>query len=267
MNRISEKFESLRRENKKAFIPYLTVGFPNPKLDYEIILRLIKSGADIIELGVPFSDPLADGPTIQSSSQIALKNGINLSKVFNLAERIRSISSIPLVIMSYYNPIYQYGIKNFVRDLTKSQIDGMIIPDLPPEEYRELKTFADKEEIATIFLVAPNSTLKRIRLIARESSGFIYFVSVTGTTGARETLNKEIISLIRQLRLITNKPVCVGFGISNQRQVRELSKIADGVIVGSYLINIILKEAENPDLLEILERDIKKLALGTRINL
>lgn len=267
MNKITEKFAELKRANKRAFIPYVTVGFPNLSLTYDIVIKLIENGADIIELGVPFSDPLADGLTIQKSSQRALENGTNLIKVFELAEKLKDATNIPLVLMSYYNPIYKYGIENFIRDLTICQISGIIIPDLPPEEYGELKYLADKHDIATIFLVAPNSTPQRIRLIAKESSGFIYYVSVTGITGARSKLNKEISSLIRQIRLITNKPICVGFGISSKEQVKEASKIADGVIVGSCLINLIIREENNPDMLNLLGSYASDLALETKVNL
>ncbi|MBU1153105.1 tryptophan synthase subunit alpha [bacterium] len=259
MNKISEKFEELKKINKKAFIPYLTVGFPNLDLTYRIVLKVVEKGADIIELGVPFSDPLADGPTIQKSSQRALENKTNLKKVFSLAKELRDKTNIPLVLMSYYNPIYKYGINNFINDLNNCQIDGMIIPDLPPEEYGELKLLADQYNLATIFLVTPNTTPERIRLIVNKSSGFIYLVSVTGTTGVRDSLNQDLSFLIRQIRLITNKPICVGFGISNQDQVKEIAKIADGVIMGSALIDLILKEEKNPKMLDLLGDYIHQL--------
>ncbi|MDI6785492.1 MAG: tryptophan synthase subunit alpha [bacterium] len=267
MNRITEKFEKLKSIKKRAFIPYITVGFPDLNLTYDIVLKLVESGADIIELGVPFSDPLADGPTIQKSSQKALESGTNLIKVFELAEKLKNVVNIPLVLMSYYNPIYRYGIGRFISDLTNCQISGIIIPDLPPEEYGEIKHLADEHDIATIFLIAPNSTSERIRLVAKESSGFIYCVSVTGITGAKNELNKEINLLIRQIRLITNKPICVGFGISNKKQVMEVSKIADGVIVGSCLINLIFKEESNPSMLNILGNYTSDLAIETKVNL
>lgn len=238
MNRIDVRFKELRARREKAFIVYLTAGYPDLSTTKKLILEMAKIGVDIIELGVPFSDPLADGPIIQQSSQEALKKGVSLAGILNLARAIRMDSDIPLVLMSYYNPINAYGLKRFVRDAKRSGIDGLIVPDLPPEEGRNLKKEMERAGLDLIFLAAPTSTFKRIRKIADASRGFIYYVSLTGVTGVRKKVPPGIKEGISRIRRYTDKPICIGFGISNPAQVKLMRGFGDGLIVGSAIIQV-----------------------------
>jgi len=252
MSKISDTFAKY----KKVFIPYITVGDVSLSLTEKLILEMTKRGAHIIELGVPFSDPLADGVTIQRAQERALKRKINIHKIFQLVREIRKKSNIPLILMSYYNPIYKFGVTKFIKEAKLKGVDGVIIPDLPPEEAK------DFNGIDTIFLVAPTSTNDRIKLITTLSSGFIYCVSLTGTTGAREKLREDIRSLILKIRKYTDKPIAVGFGISNQEQVREITRVADGVIVGSAILEVINKYRNSPYLVNQVGEFIEYLIKG-----
>jgi len=245
MNRIDQKFKQLKEQKKKAFIAYICVGDPDIKTTKSLVLELEESGVDIIELGVPFSDPLADGPTIQQASQRALKHKINLPKIFSLVRSLRKDTDIPIVLMTYYNPIYDYGLNDFIKAAHKAGVDGVIVPDLIPEEADELIFISRAYDFNTIFLAAPTSTKDRIRMIAKKSKGFIYYVSLTGVTGARKSLSSDIRQHIRQIRTITKKPVCIGFGVSTPKQVRELSQFSDGLIVGSAIINKFKESSKN----------------------
>ncbi|MEA1964572.1 MAG: tryptophan synthase subunit alpha [Candidatus Aerophobetes bacterium] len=258
MNRIEEKFKELKKGGRKGFIPFITWGDPNLTTSKDLVFSLEKAGADIIELGVPFSDPIADGPTIQASSQRALTNKIGLKKVIQCAKDIRKKSPIPLALLSYFNPIYKFGIKNFIKE-SKNVVDGVVIPDLPPEEAKLLKGSGD-DELPLIFLLAPTSTEKRIKLVSQFSQGFIYVVSVSGVTGARKTIPYKIKNLILKIRNFTEKPICLGFGISTPEQVKVVKDWVDGVIVGSALVNIIEKYAKNKKLMmEEVEKFTKNL--------
>ncbi|MDP2913200.1 MAG: tryptophan synthase subunit alpha [Candidatus Omnitrophota bacterium] len=239
MNRIDRKFEELKRQKKKAFIAYITAGDPNFAMTKKMAFALERSGADIIELGIPFSDPLADGPTIQAASRRALEKKATLKRVFVMVSQIRKKTAIPLVFMTYYNPVLKYGVENFFRKCKACGVDGVIVPDLPYEESDEMVKLAKQSGIAAIFLVAPTSTIARIRQIAKRSKGFIYYVSLTGVTGARTKLPKEVISNVRRVKRLTGKPVAVGFGIANARQAASVAKAADGVIIGSAIVKII----------------------------
>ncbi len=260
MNRIEEKFKELREEGKHALIAYVTCGDPDIDTTKKIIKILVEAGVDLIELGMPFSDPLADGPTIQMASSIALKNNISLNRVLSLARDIRKSVSIPLVIMSYYNPIFHYGIRNFISEAKKSHIDGLIIPDLPPEEAHQIEMFARKMNIDTIYFISPTSTNRRINTIIKHSKGFIYYLSLTGVTGERKTLPEGIKKDIIKIKRLTNKPVCVGFGISSADQVKDICQIADGVIVGSAIINRIHQDKSKTGIFEDVKSFVKKLA-------
>lgn len=241
MNRIDRAFKKLKAERKKAFIPYITAGDPTLAATGRLVLELEKSGADIIELGIPFSDPIADGPTIQAASYRALSRGASLAKIFRLVEKLRKDTEIPLVFMTYYNPILKYGLGKFFASCKRAGVDGVIVPDLPVEESGELVRLGKKAGIKTIFLVAPTSTRDRIRQIVKCSSGFVYYVSSTGVTGTRKNLSSDIVKKVRLIRSMTAKPVAVGFGVSNAGQAAAVSKIADGVIVGSAIVKIIGK--------------------------
>jgi len=241
MNRIDRMFKELRKKRKKALIVYITAGYPDMVATKKLIATLEKSGADLIELGIPFSDPLADGPTIQRSSQEALLKGSNLRAIFKTARAARKETDAPIVFMTYYNPVLHYGPARFVKDSRASGVDGVIIPDLPPEEAGEILSIAKKENFSIVFLAAPTSTDDRLKNIAAKSSGFIYYVSLTGVTGARKKLPSDIVAHVRKLKGMTKKPVCVGFGISEPAQAKKIAAFADGVIVGSAVIRVIEK--------------------------
>jgi tryptophan synthase alpha chain len=234
--RIKRTFARLKDERTKAFIPYVMAGDGGLEATQSRVLLLEKCGADIVELGVPFSDPLADGPTIQAAAERALKSGVTLRKIFPVVKELRAHTAIPLVLMLYYNLILRYDEGRFVDDARQAGIDGIIVPDLPPEEARNLIMLSRSAGIATIFLVAPTSTGQRMKVIARASRGFIYYVSMTGITGTRLTLETTFHDHIRRLKEISDKPVAVGFGISSPEEAAVVAQIADGVIVGSAIV-------------------------------
>ena len=237
---ITQAFEQARTSGCAALMPYFTLGYPNAETSIEIVRSVAESGADLIELGVPFSDPLADGPTIQRSTQVALEGGITVRRCMELAAELRKLSiEQPLLLMGYINPILAYGIERFVEDAAASGVDGLIVPDLPPEEAGELETACKKAGMALVYLLAPTSTDERIRLVAERSSGFIYLVSVTGVTGARATLAADLAEFVERVRCFTTMPLAVGFGISTPEQAAQVGRTADGVIVGSALINAV----------------------------
>lgn len=239
MNRIDSTFKKLKARREKAFIAYITAGDPDLAATGKLVLELERSGADIIELGIPFSDPIADGPVIQAASCRALSKKANLVKIFALAEKLRKCTEIPLVFMTYYNPVLKYGLGKFFASCKKAGVDGVIVPDLPVEESGELARLGRKIGIRTIFLAAPTSTKGRMREIVRRSSGFVYYVSSTGVTGTRKSLPADMVKNVRLIRSMTAKPVAVGFGVSDASQAAAVSRIADGVIVGSAIVKII----------------------------
>lgn len=237
---ITQAFEQARATGRAALMPYFTLGYPNTKTSVEIIEAVAEHGADMIEIGVPFSDPLADGPTIQRSSQIALEQGITLARCLELATELRMNKvTQPLVLMCYINPILTYGIERFVGDSASCGIDGLIVPDLPPEEADQLEAECRRFGLALVYLLAPTSTEQRIRLVVQRSSGFVYLVSVTGVTGARAALPSDLEQFVARVRELTPKPLAVGFGISTPEQAHLVGQFADGVIIGSALINAV----------------------------
>lgn len=237
MNRIDETFNELKGK-RAALMPYLPLGYPTLAVSRELIRVAQDAGADILELGVPFSDPLADGPVIQQATQVALANGIDLKRCLEMVQDARSNGvTIPLVLMGYYNPFLRYDLKKFVRDAFEVGADGVIVPDLPVEEAAELQHEAQAQDLHVIFLAAPTSDQERLKKISKETRGFLYLVSLTGTTGARTDLPEGIEEFVERTRQVTNKPVCVGFGISTPENARRVAQIADGVIVGSALVS------------------------------
>jgi tryptophan synthase alpha chain len=223
----------------KALIAYLTVGYPLVKTTMEIIPALADWGCDIVELGIPFSDPLADGTTIQKASYQALQNEVTPRLCLKVAFQLRQKVNIPLVFMTYYNPVFSFGLEAFCQASAEAGMDGLIIPDLPPEEGGELEDSAREKGLDLIYLLAPTSSEERIALVAQRSRGFIYLVSLAGVTGARETLPADLEEFVGRVRKRTSLPLCVGFGISTPEQARRVAKIADGVIVGSRLIQLL----------------------------
>ncbi len=235
MSRIENVFTD---KGHKALIPYITVGYPDTRATLSIVPAFAEAGADIIELGIPFSDPLADGATIQKASFNALKNGITPKKCLEIAGELSKKVETPLAFMTYSNPVFSYGLKEFCRDSATAGIAGLIIPDLPPEEAGELEKNAKLYGLDLIYFLAPTSSLERIRLVASRASGFIYLVSVAGVTGARNTLPLDLSDFVARVRKETGKPLCVGFGISTPKQAKEVAEVADGVIIGSRIIQL-----------------------------
>ena len=243
-SRIEKVFKRLKKEGKKAFIPYVMAGDPSVERTKEVVLLFEECGADIVELGVPFSDPLADGPTIQRASERALKNGVSLRRVISYVKNLREITQIPIVLMTYFNPVFKYGVEHFVKDAKDSGVDGVIIPDLPPDEAADFIKLSREASLDTIFLLAPTSTADRIERVARASSGFIYYVSITGITGSDILLDGSMEVLIEEIRKYTNRPIAVGFGVSTPFQASAVAKVSDAVIVGSAIVK---RLHESPD--------------------
>ena len=265
MNRIGKKFQALRHQGARAFMPYLCAGDPNPELTSKLLLTLVEAGADLIELGVPFSDPIADGPTIQRASERALTHNISLQQILEIVASVRPETDIPIALMSYYNPIFRMGEETFCKAAQAAGVDGLIVPDLPPEQAQPLLEVAPKYNLATIFLVAPTSPPERMQLIASVSTGFIYCVSVTGVTGARAMLSDEIAPMIAELRKHTDKPISVGFGVSTSEQAAQVAQVADGVIVGSAIINVVEDNMDNEaKLLAAVKQFASELAAGVK---
>lgn len=239
-NRLIKKINEVRRKKSKLFCAYLTLGYPSVSFTARLIEELEKIGADIIELGFPFSDPLADGPTIQASSGYALRHNVKFNDALRLVRALRKRGvKIPVIFFSYYNPIYQHGIARFAKDIRQAGFDGVISPDLSPEEDPELGRALRKNGLSLIYLVAPTSNSRRIRMIAHKSSGFIYLVSLKGVTGVRKKLVADIATYIKKVRRIAGKTILAGFGVSTPEQARRISRLGDGVIVGSAFIDSI----------------------------
>jgi len=250
MTRIEKKFRELRKTNKKAFVTFITAGYPDLRITEKLILEFDRIGVDILELGVPFSDPMADGPVIQEASRAALKKKVHLEAILELVKKARRHTQMPICIMTYYNPIFCFGEKRFIEKAKVSGVDGVIVPDLPPEEATQLHKLALASGINLICFIAPTTSLKRMRYIAAVSKGFIYYVSLTGVTGARQALPEDLVRNLRIIKGITDKPVCVGFGVSQPEQVRKIKKLADGVIIGSAIVRKIRDNIGKPQLVK-----------------
>ncbi len=249
MKKLEGVFAALRGRGERALIPYFTAGDPSLPVTRQLVLEAAGRGADIIELGVPFSDPLADGPVIQRATQRALAAGVTLPRVLELAREMRGDVATPLVFLTYYNPVLAFGLKAFCRTAVEAGVEGLIVADLPPEEAAPLRAEADPAGLDLIHLVAPTSTPERLRKIARATGSFIYMVSLTGVTGARAELPPDLARHLRALRGITTKPICVGFGISTPEHAALVGRFADGVIVGSAIVNLVERHAGSPELL------------------
>jgi tryptophan synthase alpha chain len=239
-DRIAEKFAHLRDRSRTGLFPYLMAGFPSLEVTEELVPALVEAGADGIEIGVPFSDPLADGATIQAAGFHALQQGVTLADCVNLVQRLRDrIPDTPLMLMGYYNPILSFGLERFCQEARSATVDGLIVPDLPAEEAGPLSEQSNAHGIHVIPLLAPTSTEERIGMVCAAASGFIYCVSVTGVTGARDTLGSQVPELVERVRRHTSLPVSVGFGVSTREHLQEVGKVADAVMVGSALVRII----------------------------
>lgn len=241
--RIGKRFEELAQAGEMGLVAYLTAGDPSLAATEDIVLTAADAGADVIELGVPFSDPVADGPTIQRASERALRSGTTLAKVIELVTRLRTKTDVPIVLFGYFNPILQMGLEKFAEQAAIAGADGVLVTDMTPEESADYCTAMNKHELDTIFLAAPTSTDARLKMIAEASSGFLYVISRAGVTGAKDSLPVELPALIRRARALTKLPIAVGFGISMATQVTVLGGIADAVVVGSALVAEIEKSA------------------------
>jgi tryptophan synthase alpha chain len=243
MGRIGERFAMLRARGERALIPFLTAGDPDLAATHSLVLALARAGADLIEIGIPFSDPLGDGPVVQRANERALRSGTSLRRVLELVGTLRSQVDVPLVLMGYANPILAMGRSEFVEAASAVGVDGVIVVDLPPEEDEALFACLAGYGVDPILLAAPTTEPKRLAMLADRTRGFLYYVSLTGVTGARNQLARGIEESVRSIRISSNVPVCVGFGVSTPEHVRELARFADGVVVGSALIEAIQRAA------------------------
>jgi tryptophan synthase alpha chain len=237
LDHIAAAFAAAKDEKRAALMPYFTLGYPDPEISLDVIEAVAGAGADLIELGVPFSDPLADGPTIQHSTQVALEQGVNAAQCIEMVTDLRARGvTQPFMLMGYVNPILAFGVERFVAEAAKAGADGFIVPDLPPEEAAEIEAACQVHRRALVYLLAPTSPPERIRLLARHTTGFLYLVSLAGVTGARDALPSHLAEFVRQVRALAHTPLAVGFGISTPEQAHAVGQLADGVIVGSALI-------------------------------
>jgi tryptophan synthase alpha chain len=244
----NEKLLAIFQKDRAACMPYFTLGYPDMETSLQVIQACAENGADLIEVGIPFSDPLADGPTIQHSTQVALKDGTTLTSCLTGVKALRQRGvTIPLVLMGYFNPILAYGLEQFVADAFSAQANGFIIPDLPPDEASDFQNMCRQRGMAINYLLAPNSPEERIKLVTEKTTGFVYLVSITGITGARHELPPDLQVFVNRVRTYTEKPVAVGFGISTPEQARRVAAIADGVIIGSALIKAVSNSDDYPE--------------------
>ncbi|MFA5276349.1 MAG: tryptophan synthase subunit alpha [Candidatus Omnitrophota bacterium] len=248
MNRIETKFKQLKKNGKKAFIAFITAGYPDLRTTEKLVLGLSGIGVDIIELGVPFSDPLADGPVIQEASFESLKKKTHLVGILNLVKRARKLTQTPICLMTYYNPVFNFGDEKFAKTAVACGVDGVIIPDLPPDEGAAFIKICNKYKLDVISFIAPTTSQERMKFISKVTKGFIYYVSLTGVTGEHRNLPKDLVNNLKTIRRITKNPVCVGFGVSSRNQVAQVNKIADGAIVGSAIVKRIKENINKPDL-------------------
>ena len=259
MSRIAETFANLKNEGKRGFIPFIVAGDPDLATSADLLVELARAGANVIELGIPFSDPMADGPVIQRASERALRHGFGLSDVFQAVSQARKVTNVPIVLFSYFNPLMQFGMKRLARDARSAGVDAVLVTDLAPEEAETFRQALRLEGIDLIFLVAPTSTDERLRMISERASGFIYAVSRAGVTGAREDVSLQAKELVARVRLVSELPVAVGFGISNAQQVADVWRYADAAVVGSAIVAEIGRLAGSPDLARKLGEFARKL--------
>lgn len=257
-NRIDLKFKELKEKGKKAVIPFVTAGYPNLDATYDLVLAMEEAGADIIELGIPYSDPIADGVVIQEASNVALKNGAKITKIMATVKKVRRKTEVPLVYMLYYNSIFKYGMEKFMSECKEVGIDGIIIPDLPLEERKDIIAIADKYNVYLIPLVAPTSK-ERIEAIVKGAKGFIYCVSTMGVTGARNEISTNIEEYMKVVGDYTDVPKALGFGISSAKMAEEFKPYCDGIIVGSAVIRRIMDAKDKEEVIENVKKFISEL--------
>jgi len=260
MNRIDEKFNQLKSEKRGGFIPFIVAGDPNLMTTKDLILLLAKSGASIIELGVPFSDPVADGVTIQASAERALRNRIGVKNVLETVTEVRAEGcETPIILFSYYNPILQFGLEKFADEAKQSGADGILITDLIPEEAEDFRLILAEKDLALIMLAAPTSSDERLKKICDKASGFVYAISRAGVTGARTDLSNDAENLVKRLRQFTRLPIAVGFGISNAQQITEVCRYANAAVIGSAIVKEIEASVESGDVIGNVRRFVENL--------
>jgi tryptophan synthase alpha chain len=264
VNRITQRFVELQKAAKPAFIPYITAGDPSLARTKELVLALEGAGCDIIELGVPFSDPVADGVVNQEAAQRALKRGASLHQIVAMVKELRAQTQIPLVLFTYFNPVLAYGLEPFAQDAADAGVDGVLCVDLPPEEAEEYKRLLDAKDIATVFLAAPTSTPARMEIIAKQSTGFLYYVSRTGVTGEREALETSVERKVAEIRTHTDTPIAVGFGISTPEQAAEVAGYAEGVIVGSAIVRMVGELGDRDEMAPKVAAFVKSLVTAAK---
>lgn len=264
MNRIETTFARLRADGDKALIAYIMAGDPSLHDTEELVVALEKAGADIIELGVPFSDPIADGPVIQKAAERALRAGTSLRRVLDSVAALRRRTQVPIVLMGYYNTIAAFGMPAFCRHAAAAGVDGLIVPDMPPEEASPLETAVCESGMRLIFLIAPTSTPDRRALVAQRCTGFVYYVSITGITGAKLTDLEEVRRNVRKIRRITDVPVAVGFGVATPEDAARVADVADGVIVGSAIVRKVEEHQHDPRMPERVGQFVKSLKAAIR---
>jgi len=262
MTRIGRLFDCLKRDGRKGLIAYLTAGDPAPDRTADLVEALVSGGADLIELGVPFSDPIADGPVIQRAGERALTAGTTLGSVLDIAAEIRRRSEVPLLLFTYLNPVLRYGLERLAADAARQGIDGCLLTDASVDEAQDYAAAMHRHGLDTVFLAAPTSTPRRLELVARYSTGFIYLVSRTGVTGERERLSDSVAPMVRAVRAVTDLPLAVGFGISRPEHVAELARQVEAVVVGSAFVRLIERHADNSSLEIQLERFTRELKHG-----
>ncbi|MDM8525085.1 tryptophan synthase subunit alpha [Desulfococcaceae bacterium HSG8] len=265
MNRLHDMFENLKQKKEKALVGFVTAGDPDISVSLRMIISMCKSGVDILELGIPFSDPTADGPVIQRSSARALANGVSLGKVIGMTKKIREETDVPIILFSYYNPIHAYGNARFYQDALEAGADGVLVVDLPPEEADEMTDTWAGDGLSLIRLVAPTTPGERMKHIAESASGFMYLVSKTGVTGSDGLDTSEIGQHTELLRSVTQLPICVGFGISTPEDVAAVAAVADGVVIGSAFERLIEDNLDNPDLVSIITERVCEYKAATKL--
>lgn len=263
--RITEAFATARAQNRAALIPFIMGYHPDPATTSALLDALPAAGADMIEIGIPFSDPMADGPIIEAAGKHALSQGATLAGILGLAHGFRKKNpKVPVILMGYYNPIYHYGAEKFCHDAQEAGVDGIIIVDLPPEEDAEIRPYLHKNGLNLIRLIAPTSGGDRLPVLTGSASGFVYYISVTGITGGKSADNKALKAQLSQVREFTTLPVAVGFGIKTAAQVRDVAAFADGVVVGSALVDVIAKAGGRDDTVKAATQFVGKLAEGLK---
>ncbi|MDD4954794.1 MAG: tryptophan synthase subunit alpha [Candidatus Omnitrophica bacterium] len=256
---IKEKFQELKKQGRKAFVAYVPYGFPTIAKTRDIIIALQEAGVDIIELGIPFSDPVADGAVIQEAASIALKNGANTKNLFDTLNRIKKDIKVPVALMTYYNPVFRFGVEDFFKSMNEAGVSGILTVDLPIDEASEYLRQAKKHKIETVFFITPVTPISRAKKILKASKGFLYYISVTGTTGVREISYDSLSGHIKQLKKETDLPVCVGFGVHTKEQFKNICKFSDGAIIGSAIVKFIKENHTRGNFLNSFKNYVRSL--------